>query len=120
MLQAFQGDAIDTGFVGSTPLIFAQAAGPGHQGRRRLGVRARLATAWSPRPASTDIEGWEDLKGKKVAYQRGTAGEAACCRPSTPPASTAADVTTVDLPADPGRAPRCRAGRPTPASRSSR
>ena len=26
MLQAFQGGALDTGFVGSTPLIFAQAA----------------------------------------------------------------------------------------------
>ena len=26
MLQAFQGGAIDTGFVASTPLIFAQAA----------------------------------------------------------------------------------------------
>src|SRR3954454_5793436 len=26
MLQAFQGDAIDVGFVASTPLIFAQAA----------------------------------------------------------------------------------------------
>ena len=26
MLQAFQGGSLDTGFVGSTPLIFAQAA----------------------------------------------------------------------------------------------
>ena len=41
MLQAFQGGAIDTGFVGSTPLIFAQAAGQDIVGRRRLGARER-------------------------------------------------------------------------------
>ena len=29
MLQAFQGGALDTGFVGSTPLIFAQAGNQG-------------------------------------------------------------------------------------------
>ena len=39
MLQAFQGGAIDTGFIGTTPLIFAQAQGQDLRRGRRLGQR---------------------------------------------------------------------------------
>ena len=49
MLQAFQAGAIDVGFVGSTPLIFAQAA---HQDV--VGVAGwatpHSSSVWSPLP----------------------------------------------------------------------
>ncbi len=76
MLQAFQGEAIDIGFVGSTPLIFAQAAGQG----------LVAVAGWASEDASfygllaaagvDDVDGWDDVRGKRIAYQRGTAGEA--------------------------------------------
>jgi sulfonate transport system substrate-binding protein len=76
MLQAFQGGALDTGFVGSTPLIFAQAQ------RQDIVAVAGWATENSiyqlvTAPGVDDIRGWDDLAGKRVAYQRGTAIEAA-------------------------------------------
>src|SRR5689334_17781619 len=45
MLQAFQGDAIDVGFVASTPLIFAQAAG-----QKIVGV-----AGWAPEHSATRL-----------------------------------------------------------------
>jgi sulfonate transport system substrate-binding protein len=76
MLQAFQGDAIDIGFVGSTPLIFAQAADQDIVAvagwASATGSFYGLVTA----PGVDDVQGWEDVRGKRIAYQRGTAGEA--------------------------------------------
>src|SRR3954451_16798404 len=75
MLQAFQGGSIDGGFVGSTPLIFAQAAQQeitAVAGWATANGSYRLVTA----PGVDDIKGWKDLKGKKVTYQQGTAGQA--------------------------------------------
>jgi sulfonate transport system substrate-binding protein len=97
MLQAFQGGALDTGFVGSTPLIFAQAQGQdivavaGWAGERSA---YNLVTA----PGVDDIDGWEDLAGARVAYQRGTAGEAVLLQALDAAGVDPADVTTVDLP----------------------
>lgn len=76
MLQAFQAGEIDLGFVANTPLIFAQAAG-----QRIYGV-AGWALGRSPyslvaAPGVDGIKGWGDLKGKKVAFQQGTALEGA-------------------------------------------
>jgi sulfonate transport system substrate-binding protein len=75
MLQAFQGGAIDVGIVGSTPLIFAQAAG------QRLVAVAAWATPGGGfdlvvPPGSSGIESFADLTGKRVAYPQGTAAEA--------------------------------------------
>ena len=97
MLQAFQGGAVDTGFVGSTPLIFAQA-----QGQDIVAVAGwasengsyRLVTA----PGEEEIQGWEDLAGRSVAYQRGTAAEAALLQALDAAGVDPADVTTVDVP----------------------
>jgi sulfonate transport system substrate-binding protein len=97
MLQAFQGGAIDTGFIGTTPLIFAQAQG---QDLRAVAGWANekgsygLVTA----PGVTDIKSWKDLKDKKVAYQRGTAGEAALLQALDSAGVSPKDVTTVDIP----------------------
>lgn len=73
MLQAFQGGALDAGFVASTPLLFAQAGG------QDLTAVAGWATdhgAVGLITADPDIAGWADLEGKRVAFQRGTSGEA--------------------------------------------
>lgn len=95
MLQAFQGGALDAGFVASTPLIFAQAAGQpivavlGWATEQGLGG---LVTA------TPDIDGWEDLAGTRVAYQRGTSAEAALLVGLDGAGLSLADVTTVDVP----------------------
>ena len=96
MLQAFQGGALDTGFVASTPLIFAQAA------KQNLVAVA----GWAPDRGlggliteDKSIKGWADLKGKKVAYQRGTSAEAAVLQGLDSVGLTLSDITTVDVPA---------------------
>ena len=76
MLQAFQGGALDTGFVCNTPLIFAQAAGQplvAVAAWESKGSGDGLLTA----PGVTSVTGWSSLKGKRVAYQVGIAGEVA-------------------------------------------
>jgi len=97
MLQAFQAGSIDAGFVGSTPLIFAQAA------QQDITAVAGWATANGPyrlvvAPGVDDIEGWKDLKGKKVTYQQGTAGEAAVLQALDKVGLKLSDITPVNLP----------------------
>lgn len=97
MLQAFQAGSIDTGFVGSTPLIFAQAAG------QDIKAVAGWATANSSyglvtSPDSKGISGWKDLKGKKVTFQQGTAGEAALLEALDKVGLKLSDITPVNLP----------------------
>jgi sulfonate transport system substrate-binding protein len=96
MLQAFQGDAIDVGFVASTPLIFAQAAGQG----------IVAVAGWAPEHSATrlvaasdaGISSWGDLKGKKVAYQVGTSAESAVLQGLQSAGLELSDVTSVNLP----------------------
>ena len=96
MLQAFQGDAIDVGFVASTPLIFAQAAQ-----QKIVGV-----AGWAPEHSATrlvaksdsGISSWADLKGKKVAYQVGTSAESAVLQGLQSADLKLSDITTVNLP----------------------
>lgn len=97
MLQAFQAGALDAGFVGSTPLIFAQAAQQpivAVAGWASENGSYGLLTA----PGVTDIAGWKDLKGKRVAYQEGTAGEAALLQALDAVGLKLADITPVKLP----------------------
>jgi len=94
MLQAFQGGALDTGFVASTPLIFAQAA------KQNLVAVA----GWAPDRGlggliteDESIKSWADLKGKRVAYQRGTSAEAAVLQGLDSAGLKLSDITTVDV-----------------------
>jgi sulfonate transport system substrate-binding protein len=97
MLQAFQAGAVDAGFIGSTPLIFAQA------GKQDIVAVAGWATPNGPyrllsSPGGTSITGWADLKGKRVAYQQGTALEAALIQALDKVGLKLSDITTVNVP----------------------
>jgi sulfonate transport system substrate-binding protein len=95
MLQAFQGGSLDTGFVGSTPLIFAQAANQDIVAVASWGTQHGAGGVISADP---DIKGWADLKGKRVAYQRGTAAEASLLQALDKVGLSEKDITTVDVP----------------------
>lgn len=95
MLQAFQGGALDIGFVGSTPLIFAQAAG---QELVAVAGWASEVGLGGLVTADPDIDGWGDLKGKRVAYQRGTAAEATLLQALDAEGLQLSDIETVDVP----------------------
>jgi sulfonate transport system substrate-binding protein len=95
MLQAFQGGAIDAGFVASTPLIFAQAAG---QDIAAVAGWAMEHGSGGLISADPSIEGWDDIEGKRIAYQRGTSAEAAVLLALDQAGLTLADITTVDVP----------------------
>ena len=98
MLQAFQAGAIDGGFIQSTPLIFAQAGGQqisAVAGWSAKNSAYRLLTA----PGVTDIKGWSDLKGKKVAFQQGTALESAALVELDKVGLKLSDIKAVNVPA---------------------
>lgn len=95
MLQAFQGGAIDTGFVASTPLIFAQA---GKQDILAVAGWAGEKGSFGLITADAAIAGWKDLAGKRVAFQQGTASEAALLQGLDSVGLGLADVTPVNVP----------------------
>jgi sulfonate transport system substrate-binding protein len=97
MLQAFQAGAIDLGTVASTPLIFAQA------GKQKISAVAGWTTKSSTftlvtSPGNTSINGWADLKGKKVAYQQGTLFESVLLEGLDSVGLKLSDVKGVNLP----------------------
>ncbi len=96
MLQAFHANAIDAGFVGDTPLIFAQAA---HQDVVAIAawVTEHGGQELVAAPSS-GINGWADLKGKKVAFQKGTSAEATVLQGLQGVGLKLGDINAVDLP----------------------
>jgi sulfonate transport system substrate-binding protein len=97
MLQAFGGGAIDVGYVFSTPLIFAKAANQAITAVAAFGTRGS-GYALVSAPGKTSIKNWADLKGKKVAYQVGTASEAVLLEGLKSAGLSYKDITTVNLP----------------------
>jgi sulfonate transport system substrate-binding protein len=96
MLQAFHADAIDAGFVADTPLIFAQAA---HQDVKAIaGWASEHGSLELIAAAGRGIDSWADLKGKKVALQRGTVAEAAVLQGLDGVGLKLGDIDVVDLP----------------------
>ena len=97
MLQAFEGGSLDAGFIQSTPLIFAQAAGQqvtAVAGWASSGSAYGLVTA----PGVHSITSWAGLKGKRVAFQEGTAVESALLEGLNSVGLTLQDITPVNLP----------------------
>jgi sulfonate transport system substrate-binding protein len=96
MLQAFQANAIDVGIVGTTPTIFAQAA---HQGIVAVAAYGTVHSADDLVSApGVKITSWKQLKGKPVAYQQGTVGEAVVLAGLHSVGLKLSDITTVNLP----------------------
>ena len=98
MLQAFQAGSLDTGFVGSTPLIFAQAGGQQITAVAQWASKRSAYELVASGSAKTDITSWADLKGRKVAFQQGTAGEAALLQALDTVGLELSDITPVNLP----------------------
>jgi len=98
MLQDFEGGGLDVGFIQSTPLIFAQAAGQpitAVAGWASTGSAYALVSA----PGIRSIRSWADLRGKRVAYQQGTALESALLEGLKSAGLHLSDITTVNVPA---------------------
>jgi sulfonate transport system substrate-binding protein len=97
MLQAFEGGELDLGFIQSTPLIFAQAAGldiTAVAGWASAGSAYALVSS----PGQRAITSWSGLKGKTVAYQEGTALEGALLEGLHSVGLTLHDITPVNVP----------------------
>lgn len=96
MLQAFQAGAIDVGIVGTTPPIFAQAAG------QQIVAVAAFGTANSDADLVTapgvHITSWKQLEGKSVTYQQGTVSEAIVLAGLHSVGLKLSDIKTVNLP----------------------
>ncbi|HEY1734194.1 MAG TPA: ABC transporter substrate-binding protein [Acidimicrobiales bacterium] len=98
MLQAFQGGSLDVGFIQSTPLIQAQAAG---QTVTAIAGWASQGSSYAvvSSPGAGPIKGWAGLKGKRVAFQEGTALESALLEGLHSAGLTLGDITPVNVPA---------------------
>ena len=97
MLQAFQGGALDVGYVASTPLIFAQAANQkvvAVGGWANKGATGAVVSA----PDTNGISGWAGLKGKRVAYQEGTSEESGVLSGLDSVGLSLKDITPVNVP----------------------
>ncbi len=96
MLQAFEGGAIDVGYVFSTPLIYAQSA---NQDLTAVATWSTKNSGYAAVTApGTSVKGWAGLKGKRVAYQAGTASEAVLLEGLQSVGLRLSDVTSVNLP----------------------
>jgi len=97
MLQAFEGGSLDAGFIQSTPLIFAQAAGQ-HVTAVAGWATSGSAYALVAAPGEHSIKSWAGLKGKRVAVQEGTALESALLEGLHSVGLSLHDITPVNLP----------------------
>jgi sulfonate transport system substrate-binding protein len=97
MLQAFEGGSLDVGFIQSTPLIFAQAAGQ-HITAVAGWASSGSAYALVAAPGEHAIKSWVGLKGKRVAFQEGTALESALLEGLHSAGLSLHDITPVNLP----------------------
>jgi sulfonate transport system substrate-binding protein len=97
MLQAFEGGSLDVGFIQSTPLIFAQAANQ-HVTAVAGWASAGSSYALVSAPGQHSIKSWAGLKGKRVAFQAGTALESALLEGLKTAGLSLHDITPVNLP----------------------
>jgi sulfonate transport system substrate-binding protein len=98
MLQAFEGGSLDVGFIQSTPLVFAQAAGQ-HVTAVAGWASSGSGYALVSSPGEHSIKSWFGLKGKRVAFQQGTALEGALLEGLHSAGLGLNDITPVNVPA---------------------
>lgn len=96
LLEAVGADALDFGVTGDVPPLFAQAAGGNllYVGAYRgpAAFHGLLVHKDSP------IQTIEDLKGKKLAYKRGSSAHNFALKVLTKAGLSLSDITEVDLP----------------------
>lgn len=96
LLEAVGADALDFGVTGDVPPLFAQAAGGNllYVGAYRgpAAFHGLLVLKDSP------IQTIEDLKGKKLAYKRGSSAHNFALKVLAKAGLTLSDITEVDLP----------------------
>jgi NitT/TauT family transport system substrate-binding protein/sulfonate transport system substrate-binding protein len=101
MLEAMRANAIDLGAVGDTPPVFAQAA---HGDLLYIAAQRSSGQAILLPPEST-LQTLHDLKGKKVAFGRGSAAHNLTIAALEKAGLTYADIQPIYLgPADAGAA----------------
>jgi sulfonate transport system substrate-binding protein len=98
MLQAFEGGSLDVGFIQSTPLILAQAA---DQTVTAIAGWASQGSGYAlvSSPGAHSITSWAGLRGKRVAFQEGTALEGALLEGLHSAGLDLSEITPVNVPA---------------------
>jgi sulfonate transport system substrate-binding protein len=96
-MQAFRAGEVDLGVV--SPLGLVQAAA----GAVELHAVGRWHTDFAlyalvTAPGVSGIDGWEDVRGKRVAFQRDTMGEALVMLALADAGMSLADIDVVDIP----------------------
>jgi sulfonate transport system substrate-binding protein len=102
LLEALNGGSIDIGHSGDAPLLFAQAAG----------IPFQIFAASNPSPESTGVvvpndspvHSFAELKGKKVAFAKGSSAHLAVAELLARQGMTFADIKPVYLEAPDARA----------------
>ena len=102
MLEALSVGALDLGFVGNTPPIFAQAAGKNIQyaAYEEVPIRSQALVIAENSP----IKNLADLKGKKIAVQKGSSSHELLGKILEKAGLTWQDITPVWLPPADARA----------------
>lgn len=96
-LQAFRADEIDVGALSSLALIQAGAGELGLRAVSRWRTDFALTTLVTA-PGVDGIAGWADVKGRRLAFQRGTTAEAAAMLALDAIGLSLDDVTVIDVP----------------------
>jgi sulfonate transport system substrate-binding protein len=95
LVEALNAGSIDVGLVGDVPPVFAAAS---RSSLRVIGaVRTKAAATALVVKSGSDIKSIADLKGKKVAYQPGTAGQYFALQALKKGELTLDDVESVNL-----------------------
>ena len=95
VLEAFNAGAVDIGFVGDTPPIFAQAQGQDIVIVAAWRFSGKVAAVVAP--PGKEIATVADLEGKKFAYPRGTALQALALRALEEVGLTEGDIEQVEV-----------------------
>lgn len=95
VLEAFNAGAVDIGYVGDTPPIFAQAQGQDLVIVAAWRFSGKVAAVVAP--PGKEIASVADLEGKKFAYPRGTALQALALRALEEVDLTEADIEQVEV-----------------------
>ncbi|RUN75948.1 aliphatic sulfonate ABC transporter substrate-binding protein [Sphingomonas sp. TF3] len=96
LIEAIRAGAVDIGLVGDTPVVYAQAAGTDLYYVAAQSVPGLVGSGLVV-PKGSTVKSFADLKGKKVAYTKGSASEYAIASALGRVGLTLADIVSVNL-----------------------